>query len=410
MESKKLRAFHELFALPLKNGLTRPKSVRGSGVKMVNMGELFAHDHINHISMARVPLSEKEAETYLIESGDLLFARQSLVLEGAGKCSIFLADDEPVTFESHLIRVRLNREIADPHFYYYFFSSELGRRAIETISEQLAAAGIRGSDLSRLLVPFPPLAEQRAIGHLLGTLDDKTELNRQMNETLETMAQALFKSWFADFHPARTKAGDFIREGMLEIGDGYRAKNVELGSEGLPFIRAGNLNNGFDTSGADRLSHVSVARASGKISRVGDVAFTSKGTIGRFARVGETTERFVYSPQICYWRSLDHRRLHPAILYCWMQSGDFMDQVLAVSGQTDMAPYVSLKDQKAMLLPVFDESQSNVGGRIAPLLARQSLNDAESRTLAALRDALLPKLLSGEIRVREAVREMEQAV
>lgn len=102
-----LRPFGELFAEGTRNGLTRPKAVRGAGVKMVNMGELFAHSRIKNAAMDRVPLNDAEAEKFLLHPGDLLFARQSLVLEGAGKCSIFLGDDEPVTFESHVTRVRL---------------------------------------------------------------------------------------------------------------------------------------------------------------------------------------------------------------------------------------------------------------------------------------------------------------
>jgi type I restriction enzyme S subunit len=198
--------FHNLFADPLRNGLTRSKAVRGQGTKMVNMGEIFAHARIGEVSMERVPLSDRERESYLLKPGDLLFARQSLVLSGAGKCSIFLGASEPTTFESHIIRARLDRSAADPLFYFYFFRSEAGRNAIESIVEQVAAAGIRGSDLANLEVPMPPLLEQRAIAHILGTLDDKIELNRQMNETLEAMARALFKSWFVDFDPVRAKA------------------------------------------------------------------------------------------------------------------------------------------------------------------------------------------------------------
>ena len=148
----------------------------------------------------------------------------------------------------------------------------------------------------------------------------------------------------------------------------------------------------------------SVARAGSKISRIGDVAFTSKGTIGRFARVGETTDRFVYSPQVCFWRSLDQQRLHPAILYCWMLTEDFTAQIGAVADQTDMAPYVSLRDQRQMRVPIFPETQRDIGERIGKLLARQSVAHAQSRTLAALRDTLLPKLISGELRVRDAER------
>src|SRR5690606_24770360 len=205
MSGKSCR-FGELFAEPTRNGLTRPKAVRGVGVKMVNMGELFANSRISNVSMDRVPLSDSEAQRFLLKKGDLLFARQSLVLEGAGKCSIFLGDDEPVTFESHVTRVRLNPAKADPHFYFYYLQSHQGRSTIASIVEQGAgASGIRGSDLSRLNVLWRPLPEQRAIAHILGTLDDKIELNREQNETLEAMARALVKAWFVDFEPVRAK-------------------------------------------------------------------------------------------------------------------------------------------------------------------------------------------------------------
>ena len=77
---------------------------------------------------------------------------------------------------------------------------------LDTIRRQVAVAGITGSDLAKLDIPVPPPTEQRAIAHILGTLDDKIELNRRMNQTLEEMARALFKSWFVDFDPVRAKA------------------------------------------------------------------------------------------------------------------------------------------------------------------------------------------------------------
>jgi type I restriction enzyme, S subunit len=154
----------------------------------------------------------------------------------------------------------------------------------------------------------------------------------------------------------------------------------------------------------------SVAKAGNKLSRPGDVAFTSKGTIGRFARVTEFTQPFVYSPQVCYWRSLNCKRVHPAILYCWMQSDDLKVQIDAVAGQTDMAPYVSLRDQRKMEVPVFPEHQNRIAGRLDALLVRQALCVAETKTLANLRDALLPKLISGELRVKDTERLVERAM
>ena len=180
----------------------KPKKVRGNGYKFINMGEIFAFNRMLNIPCDRVPLSEKEKETSLLKNGDLLFARQSLVLSGAGKCAIFIGDDEPVAFESHIIRVRPDTKQIVPQYLYYFFNSPIGRAEMWTIIEQGAGqAGIRGSDLEKLNIPYPSLPQQKAIAHILGSLDDKIELNRRMNETLEAMAQALFKSWFVDFDP-----------------------------------------------------------------------------------------------------------------------------------------------------------------------------------------------------------------
>jgi type I restriction enzyme S subunit len=133
-----------------------------------------------------------------------------------------------------------------------------------------------------LSVALPPIDVQRAIARILGTLDDKIELNRRMNETLEAMARALFKSWFVHLDSARVPVNDLIVDGAMEIGDGYRAKSSELGAPGLPFVRAGDLKNGIDTRGADTLLSESVSHAGNKISQPGDVAFHLEGNSRTF--------------------------------------------------------------------------------------------------------------------------------
>jgi len=236
--------FEQLFSTPLRNGLTRPKAVRGNGVKMINMGELFAHSRIGNVHMARVPFSENE-QGYLLQEGDLLFARQSLVLAGAGKCSIFAGASEPVTYEGHIIRARLNAEIASPFFYYYFFNSPIGRQVIESIVEQVAAAGIRGSDLAKLKVPHPLISEQRAIAEVLGSLDDKIELNRRMNDTLESMARAVFRQWFVDGQDAKGwKVGTVGDDFNLTMGQSPPGETYNEDKVGMPFFQ-GRTDFGF---------------------------------------------------------------------------------------------------------------------------------------------------------------------
>ena len=228
MQSK---PFKELFAIPLRNGLTKPKAVRGKGTKMVNMGELFANPRMTNITMDRVPLNQAERNSSLLAAGDLLFARQSLVLSGAGKCSIFVNDDEEVCFESHVIRCRLNRSLADPDFYFYFFCSSIGRKLIESIVEQGAgASGIRGSDLAKLEVPWVDLAIQIRVAAVLRHLDDKIECNRRINQTLEAMAQAIFKSWFVDFDPVKAKIAA-IAQGQDPLRAAMRAISGKTDAE-----------------------------------------------------------------------------------------------------------------------------------------------------------------------------------
>lgn len=141
---------------------------------------------------------------------------------------------------------------------------------------------------------------------------------------------------------------DLIAEGKLTIGDGYRAKNSELSTSGLPFARAGNIDGGFRYENADRFPEADLKKVGSKVSQPGDVVFTSKGTVGRFAFVRSTTPRFVYSPQLCYWRTHDPETIDACWLYYWMLGGEFAHQVSSVKGQTDMADYVSLSDQRQM--------------------------------------------------------------
>ncbi len=153
---------------------------------------------------------------------------------------------------------------------------------------------------------------------------------------------------------------DLINQKVLVIGDGYRAKNSELSKAGLPFARAGNISNGFQFSDADCFPEDQLHKVGEKNSRPGDTVFTSKGTVGRFAFVRKDTPQFVYSPQLSFWRSLNESILHPRFLYYWMSSEEFYIQFKSVAGQTDMAEYVSLRDQRQMhiTLPPLPEQRA----------------------------------------------------
>ena len=443
------RAFGELFAEPPRNGLTRPKAVRGAGTKMVNMGELFAFPRIRDVSMDRVPLSKSEAERFTLHKGDLLFARQSLVLEGAGKCSIFLDDDEPVTFESHVTRVRLNANEADPQFYFYYLRSHHGRAAVSSIVEQGAgASGIRGSDLSGLSVIWYPPREQRAIAHILGTLDDKIELNRRANEALEAMARALFKAWFVDFEPVRAKLEGRWQRGQSLPGlpahlyDLFpeRLVELELGEipEGWEHIPFGSLLEstiggdwGKDIPEDDHSEVVSIIRgtdfpdvSSGGIGKVPTRYTTAKKLASRQLQVGDivleisggsptqptgrsiyisaaTLERFsnaVVCASFC-------RRFQPKSTELGVLAFMHLQNLYAAGGtweyqnqSTGIANFQTTRFLESEMVAMPSAALLGVFAVHAQSLLEKMSNN-ENLELIKLRDTLLPKLISGELRV-----------
>ncbi|RLF68398.1 MAG: hypothetical protein DRN57_04210 [Thermoplasmata archaeon] len=191
--------FEDLYEIPSRNGLNKPKRVRGSGTKMVNMGELFAYPRIRNPEMERVPLTDNERKKSILKSVDLLFARQSLVREGAGKCSIVMETPEPTTFESHLIRVRLDKTKVNPIWYFYYFMSYEGMGNVRSLVMDVAAAGIRGSELAKLKVPKPPKEIQDKIASILSNYDELIENNSKRIALLTEMSKTIFEEWFVNY-------------------------------------------------------------------------------------------------------------------------------------------------------------------------------------------------------------------
>jgi type I restriction enzyme S subunit len=135
------------------------------------MGEMFGYEFISDQDMSRVMLTPRELIISGLQNGDLLFGRRSVVPAGAGKCSLVLPPSEPLTFESSIIRVRLNEAEACPLFYYYFFASPKGRSTVGTIVSGTNIKGIRASELRALKVPLPARIEQESIAEALSDMD-----------------------------------------------------------------------------------------------------------------------------------------------------------------------------------------------------------------------------------------------
>ena len=422
--------FARLLSHPIRSGIYKRKEFHGRGIKLVNMGELFANPRLRDVHMRRVELSESELHRHDVRVGDLLFARRSLVAEGAGKCSVVLEVNEPTAFESSIIRARPDSKKSDPLFLFYYFNSPLGTHALDTIRRQVAVAGITGSDLAQLSVYLPPLPEQRAIAHVLGTLDDKIELNRRMNETLEAMARALFKSWFVDFDPVRAKADGRWRPGESLPGlpaDLYdlfpnRLVDSELGPipEGwevkpLGEVAALNPESWSRTNAPNEVEYVDLANtkwgaiestkrynwreAPSRAKRVLTPGDTVIGTVrpgnGSYALIGE--EGLTGSTGFAVLRPT--QTIYRELVYL---AGTTTENIERLAHRADGAAYPAVLPEfvveTSVILPIGpNDVLASFSKTVAPIIDRIESSKRESRALAAQRDVLLPGLVNGEL-------------
>ncbi len=326
-------------------------------------------------------------------------------------------------------------KLAYTDYIYYFLTQDIIIEYLQTLAENNTSAypSIRPKDLAKLKILLPPLKEQRAIAHILRSLDDKIELNRRMNETLEEMARTLFESWFIDFDPVRAKMDGrwqpghslpglpaelydlfpdrFVPSRLGEIPEGWSTKTLShiaynLTDKENPILSPDTLFQHFSIPAYDKdckprlepgkdiksiktiLSPgvVLLSRLNPAIDRVWLV------DLKRGDRAVCSTEFLVLKPKLCF---------STAYIYCLARSTIFRQQLQSlVTGtskshqraQVNYAMSIDTIIPTGSILQIFREHTSVLFDRILA-------NRRETSTLAELRDALLPKLLSGKIRI-----------
>ena len=332
---------------------------------------------------------------------------------------------------SNQMKLTVDQRQADPLFVYYFVSSSESTRKIIQDSE---ATGVPKTNLAYLRnfpITLPPLPDQRAIAHILGTLDDKIELNRRMNETLEALAQALFKSWFVDFDPARAKAegrdpglpkplaslfpDSFEDSELGEIPKGWETGTLgDIADHPRRGVRPNDMEPTIPYIALEHMPRRSIALSDwGAVDGLESNKFKfKKGEIlfGKlrpyFHKVGVapvdgvcSTDIVVVTPRTEEWFGfvLGH-----------ISSDTFVEHTNASSTGTRM-PRTSWSEMARYPMVVPPESVAKAFTFHArPAVDHIIASIHESRTLAALRDTLLPKLISGELRVKDGERVCER--
>lgn len=392
--------FHDLYGIESKNGIYKSSEYHGRGAKIINMGELFAYGFIGKQDMRRIEVTNKELINFGVQKGDLLFARRSLVESGAGKSSIVWEIEEPMVYESSLIRVRLNKTLCYPLFYYYWFQSYDGKSEISSLINGVNVKGIKSTALKDIKVVLPTLQVQMKIAHKLYVYDELIDNYQKQIKLLEEVAQRLYKEWFVDLHFPGYEDVEIVdgvpkgwkKNSMNEIAEylnGYAFKPSDWGTEGLPIIKIKEMNDGI-TENTPRNSGEYIP---GKyLIKAGDILFSWSATLTAMIWDSEdgllNQHLFKVVPKAGITREFMFQSILKTLEeFKNLTTGSTMKHI-----QRGKLEQVYINVPTKDLMNEYSKQGETIRQEILILKKKISL-------LEEARDRLLPKLMSGEIEV-----------
>ena len=409
--------------------LLKAHEYTSEGVPLISVGEIGYGTFRVHDKTPRVPVEvTSRLEEYVLAEGDIVFGRKGAVDRSARISTIqtgwFLGSDG--------IRLRLPPTV-DSRFIAFQLQSLESRNWIKQHATGTTMASLNQGVVGRIPVWLPPLPDQRAIAHVLGTLDDKIELNRRRNQTLEAMARALFKDWFVDFGPVRAKMeghepylpGELwqlfpdcldddgkpqgweiqpLSELLTIIGGGTPKTSVEEYWNGdIPWfsvVDTPSASDVFVVATAKTITAQGLAGSSARLIPKGTTIISARGTVGNLAIAGQE----MTFNQSCYGL----RGAGGAGDYFVYLTAQHMVDQLKSMAHGSVFSTITRQTFEAIRRPVPPPGILTIFERlVAEWFDAILSNVEESRVLSKLRDTLLPKLISGEIRIRDAEKLVE---
>lgn len=371
----------------------------------------------------------------IIEENDILYSIAGMNL---GKCASIERNNLPANTNQAVAIIRVDEQRAHSKYIEFFLRNRSFVRNILAGVAQSAQPNVNLAEIGKFQIMLPSLSEQKAIASVLGALDDKIKNNRQMNETLEEMARAIFKSWFVDFDPVHAKAAgnapahmdaetatlfpsSFGDDGLpvgwinktlgdfIEIQNGYAFKSKDWTDEGIPVVKIGSVKPSIvDLSNCSFVSAEVAEQKRNFQLKVGDILIGLTGYVGEVGRVPPADKMPMLNQRV--GRVVFKRESFEPFVYAAMRLPEFKSFAESQSHGSAQAN-VSTKQLQEYPVVVADNLLIQKFNEVLESYFEKILtNSAENQTLAELRDNLLPKLMSGEIRVKDAEREVEAAV
>jgi type I restriction enzyme, S subunit len=395
-----------------------------TGVPVISVGEVgFGRLRIHHDTPRVDETVSSRMPEFLLKAGDIVFGRKGAVERSAQ----VQPDEDGYFLGSDGIRIRLNIESCDAKFIAYQLQTPTHRSWMIQHAAGTTMPSLNEGIVRRIPIVLRPLAEQKVIAAVLGALDDKIELNRRMNATLEAMAQTLFQSWFVDFDPVRAKLDGRKPIGLDEataalfpmhfthsehemLPVGWRLASIEEVCD----INAWTLGK---NDNLEKLEYVEISEVSR--GNIENIVTYSRGEepsrARRRLRHGDTVLSTVRPDRGSYFLALNPPANRVAstgfvvitptkVAWSFIHAALTMREVSDYLGQmADGGAYPAVRPEiiGAMQVALPDDPKilEAFHRTCAPFFEQAEANRTQSRTLAGLRDTLLPKLLSGELQV-----------
>ncbi len=369
-----------------------------------------------------------DIERYWLREGDVVLAMDRPWIEAGLKYAAVRQPDLPALLVQRVARLR-GTENLDTSFLKYVIGSRAFTEHVLGVQTGTAIPHISGDQIKSFEFRLPPIEEQREIAHVLGTLDDKIDLNQRTNETLEAIARALFKAWFVDFEPLRAKAegrvpaaskhlaglfpDHLVGSELGEIPEGWEVRSLDqvahflnglalqkyppTNDGWLPVIKISQLRAG-NTIGADKASPNLDAHY---VVKDGDILFSWSGSLecvlwaGGPGALNQHLFKVTssnYPGWLCYLGVRQHLEAFRHIAAGKATTMGHIQRHHLTEARVVVPNGATLKWMDSIIAPILDQ-----------VIQRR----IESRTIATLRDALLPQLISGKLRVKDVERVAE---
>ena len=373
------------------SGLSKSSDQFGYGFDFVSFKDVFYSFFLPNKLTNQVNSTEKERVSCSVKKGDVFLTRTSETQEELGMSSVALKEYPNATFNGFTKRLRPKGTIAVlPEYAGYFFRSPNFRATVTSMSSMTTRASLNNEMLSCLKITLPDIETQKAIGYTLKALDNKIDLLHRQNATLEAMAETLFRQWFVE-----------------EAKEDWEVK---------PLSSIANFLNGLacqkfpPENAIDRLPVLKIKELGSDISENSDWASTDVKS-EYFVRNGDVIFAWSASLMVKIWTGKDcilnqhlfkvTSKVYPKwfyYLWCKHHLAEFIS--ISRSHATTMGHIKRGDLDEAMVLVPLDDELKIMTTSIQPIMDKLIINNKQIRTLTTLRDTLLPKLMSGEVRVK----------